>query len=58
LLDKIENVKEILEEGKNIAALKEEKESLQKQLPETYSAHSKAMKAADDAAKAEIESLK
>jgi small-conductance mechanosensitive channel len=58
LPDKIEKAKEIVEVGKNIAALKEEKESLQKQLSETQSTHAKAMKVADDATKAEIESLK
>jgi molybdopterin converting factor small subunit len=58
LSDKIENAKEIVEAGKNISALKEAKESLEKELAQTRSDHQEAMKAVEVATNEEIESLK
>jgi len=58
LSDKIEKAKGIVEAGKNIAALKEKKESLRKQLEGNLTIHGEAMKRAQEAADKEIAALK
>jgi hypothetical protein len=58
LPDKIDKAKSIVEAGKNISALKEENESLREQLKSNLAAHSRVVNAVEDAANAEIESLK
>jgi hypothetical protein len=55
---KIEKAKGIAEAGKNIAALKEAKEGLEKELAKATSEHTVAPKVVEDTANREIESLR